>query len=265
MVPVDCPKCDHQFVAKTSQCNSLDLTKDSLVDVDADCFWEEHGEPRKTILSSIKPRTDKPMIASLLLIIVVCIGVSSAFMPTIFLQGPTAIASLAGVDGQLTIVLDNTSVINASDITLSINQDEDAFIRDGESFFASFLELGEHEVVITSHLNNETNISKQVFIFPFNLSTYTIKITDAYPLEIEDATVELGWLMGILFILSMVTLIGAVMCWKRQHSDVAVIGSLVGIFTIGFYFSGVVLSVIAFLLILKSKDEFDDGKKGKSF
>lgn len=264
MIPIDCPKCDHRFVAKTSQCKRLDVSKDSPVDVEADCFWEEHGEPRKTILSSIKPRTDKPMIASILLIIVVCIGVSSALMPTIFLQGPTAIASLAGVNGELTIVLDNTSVINPNDITLRINQNEDVFIRDGDSFFASSLELGKHDILITHQLNNETTI-KQVFIFPFNLSTYRIKITNADPLEIKDSTVELGWLTSILIILSMVTLIGAVMCWKRRHSDVAFIGSIVGIFTIGFYFSGVVLSVIAFLLILKSREEFDDGKKGKSF
>jgi len=97
------------------------------------------------------------------------------------------------------------------------------------------------------------------------MEEYKHKVTDTNPLRLKNSSFELEWLSGILFILSMVTLIGALMCWKRRFSDVALFGSIVGIFSIGLYFTGLVLAVIALWLILKSRDEFDDGKKGKSF
>ena len=74
-----CPKCKNEFI--------LDSTEDKK-EHDAICpkcknklsveaksdpkelSWEEHGEPRKTVLSSIKPRSNKPLIAVLLLICV---------------------------------------------------------------------------------------------------------------------------------------------------------------------------------------------------
>jgi hypothetical protein len=70
-----CPNCNHKFsIKKSIECK----------DLEDECVWEEHGEPRKTILSSIKPRTDKPMIASVLLFIVFLIVLSSAISIQIF-------------------------------------------------------------------------------------------------------------------------------------------------------------------------------------
>jgi hypothetical protein len=86
-----CPNCDHEFILDIPKnkekyrtlcpnCNYKFTIKKSIEceDLEDECIWEEHGEPRKTILSSIKPRTDKPMIAFLILTIVFIIGLSSA-------------------------------------------------------------------------------------------------------------------------------------------------------------------------------------------
>ena len=264
---LECPKCHHRFTAKTSQVDVSNVNSDSPVDVDSDCYWEEHGEPRKTILSSIKPRTDKPMIASLLLIGVVIIALTSSFFPTVFLHGPVSVASIAGVNGELTVIVDNTSAISMDNMTISIDPENTTFTRSNDSFVATSLSLGEHVLTVSEQETNTTDnvATKNVYILPFDLSTYTLKITDADPLTLENSSFELGWLSGILLILSMVTLIGAFMCWRRRFSDVAIFGSIVGIFSIGLYFTGLVLAVIALWLILKSRDEFDDGKKGKSF
>ncbi len=261
---INCPKCNHHFRVKTSQINCSNIPADSPVDVEADCDWEEHGEPRKTILSSIKPRTDKPMIASLLLISIVIIAIASAFFPTLYLQAPVQVAELSGVNGGLTITLDNESLVDADYISLNINQENILFERKNNSFHASSLNLGEHVLSIT-YSTTDTTTTKEVYILPFDLSSHTIKIIDTTPLTIENDSYELEWLSSILIILAAITLIGAIMCWKRKYSDVAVISSLVGICTIGIYFSGLILGVIAIWLILKSRDEFDDGKKGKSF
>ncbi len=261
---INCPKCNHHFRVKTSQINCSNIPADSPVDVEADCDWEEHGEPRKTILSSIKPRTDKPMIASLLLISIVIIAIASAFFPTLYLQAPVQVAELSGVNGGLTITLDNESLVDADYISLNINQENILFERKNNSFHASSLNLGEHVLSIT-YSTTDTTTTKEVYILPFDLSSHTIKIIDTTPLTIENDSYELEWLSSILIILAAITLIGAIMCWKRKYSDVAVISSLVGICTIGIYFSGLILGVIAIWLILNSRDEFDDGKKGKSF
>jgi hypothetical protein len=52
---------------------------------------------------------------------------------------------------------------------------------------------------------------------------------------------------------------------KRKHFDVAVAGSIISIFSFGFFLIGAIISIIAFIIIMKCKEEFDDGKKGKTF
>jgi len=65
-----CPYCNNQFNIHPSKDEHC-IQDNNIIE----CDWEEHGEPRKTILSSMKPRTDRPMIATFLLIIVICIGI----------------------------------------------------------------------------------------------------------------------------------------------------------------------------------------------
>ena len=67
---VDCPKCSHTFSirrAANSKSNSEHV-------------WEEYGEPRKTILSSIKKKTNKPLVASFLLFATGVLGFFTAII-----------------------------------------------------------------------------------------------------------------------------------------------------------------------------------------
>ena len=90
-----CPKCKSEFI--------LDLVEDKKIHVvicpkcnnkfsiEAKCEfkeldWEEYGEPRKTVLSCIKPRSNKPLIAVVLLVCVFLIGISTAVFSYIFIQ-----------------------------------------------------------------------------------------------------------------------------------------------------------------------------------
>lgn len=59
---INCPKCDHLFVIRRPNSS-------------IECGWEEHGEPRKTILSSIRNKTNKPTIASFLLLAAGVLGI----------------------------------------------------------------------------------------------------------------------------------------------------------------------------------------------
>ncbi|MFW6121831.1 MAG: hypothetical protein ACOC80_13180 [Petrotogales bacterium] len=60
---IECPKCNHFFAIKPAH---------------KDEGWEEYGEPRKTILSSIKKKTSKPTIASFLLLATGVLGIFTA-------------------------------------------------------------------------------------------------------------------------------------------------------------------------------------------
>ena len=65
---INCPHCSHTFVIKRT-CQE---------EPDEDCGWEEYGEPRKTILSSMKKKTNKPVIASFLLLATGVLGIFTA-------------------------------------------------------------------------------------------------------------------------------------------------------------------------------------------
>ena len=169
-IEVACPKCNNEFIIKPLKCDSNNLD---------DCTWEEYGEPRKTILSSIKPKTSKPLIASFLLIAVFVIGVASAAFPDIF-------------------------------------------------FGISLEAVTDSEMIGT--IEFDTNISSIIII-----------------------------------IFSLFALIAAVMTYKRKHLDIVIISAILAIFSFGFFFTGSIFSIISLFIILKSREEFDDGKKGKEF
>lgn len=161
---VICPKCKYKFSVEAKR-NFKELE------------WEEYGEPRKTILSCIKPRSIKPMIASVLLIIVFIIGISTAVFFDIFVQ---------------------TTVNNIS--------------------YMDFLK---------GNINTAFSI--------------------------------------IIIIFSFFTLIGIFACIKRSYFILAMVSSFIAIFSFGFLFLGSIISIIAFLLIFMSRDEFKDENKGKIF
>lgn len=87
-VQTKCPQCDDQFITEVpEELETFDVTCPSCEKFfrirrgceaelgDVDCVWEEHGEPRKTVLSSLKPFTNRPRIASFLLLTTFILGV----------------------------------------------------------------------------------------------------------------------------------------------------------------------------------------------
>jgi len=64
---------------------------------------------------------------------------------------------------------------------------------------------------------------------------------------------------AIILISGLFLLIGGIFAIKRIHWGVALLGAILGVFTIGPWFLGTVLSLVALVLIFLSKEEF----KGK--
>lgn len=100
MHKIVCPKCSNSFVIKKSY-----KEKEN-----EECGWEEHGEPRKTILSSLKKRTNKPIIASFLLLTTGILGIFTAVI-----YGSMELTLIP----ELQFVIDQLSTLNIDHITLS--------------------------------------------------------------------------------------------------------------------------------------------------
>jgi hypothetical protein len=249
---VSCPKCNTEFSIK-AECKKSEIN--------LECSWEEHGEPRKTILSKVKPKTNRPMIAALILICVFAIGLNTALFSNIFVESSLDIASGIGITGTVRITVVDS--INNSVNEASINIDGIYGTTDAKGvFLIKEMPLGVKNLEV-SYPGNKT-FKREILVTPL------INYEDNIILKQGEGNEELIEFNSssctlIILIFSIFALLGAIFCLKRQNYDVAIVGSIIGIFSFGFLFIGSVLSLIAFVIIYKSKDEFEDGKKGKTF
>lgn len=247
---VTCPFCSYE-----KECHILDFDE---------CAWEERSEGRKTILNSMKPRTYKPIIASLLLITVVIIGFSSAIFPEVYLQTPLDILFAAGFTGTITITIQNQSGIPLENMYIWVDSLSKNMTNAKGTITIDKVPLGKQQIHVSSTLNSSGELIPFFFLPIQSLYTITV-INHSDNLRIIDKSTNLVWCSGIVLLLSFVCMFGFIAAWKRQYFDVAIVGSIIGIGIIGFYFIGTILSVIVLVLLLKSKEEFEDGKKGKNF
>jgi len=249
---VVCPKCKNKFNIEAK--SKPDPSKD-------ECFWTEYGEPRKTILSKIKPRTNKPMIAAILLICVFLLGIATSVFSEGFIESTLDAGSALGLDGEVIIKVtdyDNNSLDN---IKARINNVTIYTDENGNANFKK-VELGIQKI----ELSNSSYITqtKEVVIFPFFLNKVDTEMTEGSGQEEFTKFDGIGCSL-IIGIFSIFALFGAITCIRRRNFDIALVGAAIGIFCFGFFFVGSIISIIAFILIFKSRDEFLDEKKGKTF
>ena len=243
-----CPNCDHKFNVK--------FKDDSI-----ECSWEEHGEPRKTVLSSIRPKTNKPLIAIILLICVFSIGITTAAFSEVFVETTMDVASVMGSSGNVEFKLlnyNNNSVSNATVIVndVVVPQESDGVYKKGD------IELGIQEVEISKEGFNTKKI--EILVLPFITSESTFRLNNETE-SVEKTEFNSFGCSIILVIFSVFALLSVIACIKREYFDIAVAGSAIAIFSFGFFFIGSILSIIALIFILKSRDEFKNGNKGKIF
>ncbi len=260
---VTCPNCGY-LITTEEKAKSKQHCYDASLNGVCECAWEERGEKRKTILTSIKPRTDRPMFASLLLATVVIIGISSAVFPEAFLQTPLDILFAAGLSGTITITIHNQSGIPLENMVVWVDSSIKKITNSSGTIIIDNVPLGRQYLHVSS-TNESVGASKEFFFLPLHSSSDITVTNQSGELRITDQSTNIVWCSSIVLLLSIVCMFGFFASWKRQYFDVAIVGSIIGIGTIGFYFIGTILSVIALILLLRSKEEFDNGKKGKSF
>lgn len=249
---VICPKCKNKF---TIQPASKDEKKGE------GCYWEEHGEPRKTILSSIKPKTNKPMIAAIILAAVFALGITTAAFSETFIESSAELLSNTGIKGTIELsIIDMYNNESLENVVITINEQTGYTDKNG-IYTVENVSLGIKTVDIS--LSGYKTQKREILVYPFIKSSQEINM-EAGDGE-ENITFDAIGCSIILIIFSVFALVGAVTSFKRQNLDVAAAGALLGIFSFGFLLTGSILSIIAFAIIMMSKEEFEDGKKGKKF
>jgi len=249
---ISCPKCKNKFFIKFNKSDPKD----------EECSWEEHGEPRKTILSSIKRKTNRPMIASIFLICVFILGTTTALFSETFITSSMDIASQAGLTGTVEITITDLSNDTLGNINIEIDEKSGTTNENG-IFTTKNVNLGIQSLKIKD--NNYKNQSREILITPFFTTKSTIKLDEDSSNNMNISEYDSTGCTIIIIIFSIIALIGAISSYKRQHLDVAVVASLIGIFSFGFYFIGSILCIIALIIIVRAREEFEDGKKGKVF
>ena len=68
----------------------------------------------------------------------------------------------------------------------------------------------------------------------------------------------------IIIIFSVCAGIGSILSFMRKYYRVTVLTAFLGVFSFGFIV-GLILSVAALVLVFQSRDEFENGTKGKVF
>jgi len=249
---ITCPNCKNKFSVKTN-CDEKN---------EKECSWEEYGEPRKTILSAIKPKTKKPFIAIVLLIIIFSIGVTTAVFSETFIESSLDAASGLGLTGEVKLYVTDENNDSLEHVIILLNGKQVDHQSNG-TYYRNEIELG----IQTIQLLNGISFKEQkieLLVMPFITTESSIKMKEGTGTE-EIVRFDNTGCSIILMIFSVFALISMIACMKRQYFDLAVVGSFLAIFSFGFFFVGSVLSIITFVLVILSRDEFENGSKGKIF
>jgi len=246
-----CPKCGHKFTIKTKLCKEKS---------EEDCSWEEHGEPRKTILSSIKPLTNKPVMAAILLAAVFALGMATAAFSETFVETSLEVLSNTGMTGTVEFYVIDQSNETLEDVEITIVGVSGTTNERG-TYILENVTLGIQNVELS--LSEYKTQTWEILVMPVARSYHKITMEEGTG---EDHTTfdTLGCSI-ILAIFSVFALLGSLSCLRRRNLDVAIAGSAIGIFVFGFFMIGSLLSIIALIMIIRSREEFENGKKGKVF
>lgn len=132
--------------------------------------------------------------------------------------------------------------------------------KDGK-FIIKNISAGEHTLIFEKE--GFKRLVVKTFVFPSSISVsekYTLPRGDG-EIEIKSLSLYAVKFLPIfsyaVIIISIMPLIGGIFCLMRKHFIVVVISSVFGIFSFGFIV-GSLLSIIALILVLLSKNEFEE-------
>ncbi|UCH72375.1 MAG: hypothetical protein JSW62_02165, partial [Thermoplasmatales archaeon] len=177
-----------------------------------------------------------------------------------FTESSLDIITITGITGSMEVSISNQTNVSLENVSMLV-EGKLGYTNENGSYSISNITPGIRTVKIS--LQGYKTLSQEVLVLPFITSHHKIimELGDGEKNVFFD---DLG--CSIIFaIFSIFPLLGSLSALRRKHIDVAIAGSIIGIFSFGFLMIGSLLSIAAFIIIVMSKEEFDNGKKGKIF
>jgi len=247
-----CPSCDYSF--KIDLGEKINLNNDET--------------PLIPPSLHLKPRSRKPQIAGVFLIITFLVGI--LLWGPLFLDHETFIRE-ASTQGQWNVSVQgkivNETGVSLSNVTVYL-EDENQTVLTGTTgrFILENVPWGYHLLHLSREDFNTTHIT--IFVLPYNLQEtqkeYTLVKGDSeMTLDsqmVEDMNPYIPPLAFLFLVFSVVALLGGLFSLQRKMLPLALLGAILGIFTLGLFFIGFILSIAALILIVYSRFEFGGRK-----
>lgn len=209
----------------------------------------------------MKPSSSKPMIAGILLIIVFVLGIATGILFNDIIE--EGIENMGGTGTFKGIVRDENGYLPDVTVALvnypTINDTTD----ENGKFLLKKVPTGYQKINLSKE--NYTTLTVRILVLP---GTGAIKEKIVMEKGSGNSTINsdfvkmfdmvTGVICPIIFVIfGVFALLGGILSIQRKHFAVAIIGSVFGILSFGF-FIGSILSIAALILILLSKEEFGE-------
>jgi len=244
---VTCPNCGMKF----------------KVDVSEKYSWEEEA-PLIHPAMHIKPKSMKPVIAGILLIIIFLSGIAMSGILLLSFDSLDKVNMPSEFKGRVVDssgkALEGIKVEVVGHPELNTTTDEKGY------FVIKNITSGRQKL----HLTGEgyKSLTAEIFVLPWNITiSYEKFVMKEGSGEIEQKSLiikvfEFGPLLSsIIIVLSIGALIGGILAITRKYFVIATIGAVIGIIAGFFTLIGIVLGLVALILLLISKDEFESKPK----
>lgn len=247
-----CPKCDHSF--KIDLGEKINLNDDET--------------PLIPPSLHVKPRSRKPIIAGVFLIITFLAGI--LFWGPLYLDHENFITE-ASTQGQWNLSFQgkivNETGVALPNVTIGLdNASASVYTDTGGLFTLDDIPWGYHLLHLSKTNFTTTHIA--IFVPPFHLR----ENKEEYILLQGNSEINLDSQMvkdmnsyipplSILFLaFSVMALLGGLFSLQRKMLPLSLLGSILGIFTLGIFLIGSILSIAALILIIYSRYEFGEKK-----
>lgn len=222
--------------------------------------------------------SNKPTIVSALLALV---GVLGIVMAAMFFMGSTVFTDMMGTDdGPFEVhgVVLYTNGTAAQNVTVTLVGTSISTVTDDTGHFVLYnVPRGEQRVQVEkagyvtltmkvsvpglSGMNGNAGNDGPEIKFVLSPGSGQAETSPGFEMTVDDVKGIIAICGGIILVMSILTIVGAYFAYSRSNFGMVIVGTLAGIFTVGFGV-GSILAFLALFIVLLSSEEFK--AKGKS-
>lgn len=259
-----CPHCKEKVLVEVpdgstgeqiTQCPNCGV--EFKVDIDEKYSWEEKT-PIVPPSLHLKPRSFKPMIVGILLLIIFILGIIASTL-LVFVYDFTEKANIESTfEGEVVDIHGDP----LEGVTVSVlHHPEIANVTNVKGKFSlSNITTGKQTVQFTKE--GYKTLQMEVFVLPLNINIEKFVMKEGSG-EIAEKSLLIKifdnahWVYIPLVIFSVIAAIGGVVALMKKYFILALLGSIFGIIAGFFTLIGIPLGIAALILLLLSKEEFE--------